>query len=149
MMSSLRTGLLAASAIALALTAAPALAQDVAREDTVIFDLDRTIQDPDNFNWMTDGTGIRRMQGAHQAMWEPLFILNYGSGELDPWLATGYEANDDSTEFTITLRDGVTWSDGEPFNADDVVFTTEMAMGNEELNAREVATIRSQVASVE
>lgn len=148
-MTSVRNGLLAASAIALAITASPALAQDVAREDTVIFDLDRTIQDPENFNWMTDGTGIRRMQGAHQAMWEPLFILNYGSGELDPWLATGYEANDDSTEFTITLRDGVTWSDGEPFNADDVVFTTEMALGNEELNAREVATLRAQVASVE
>ncbi|WP_305985156.1 ABC transporter substrate-binding protein [Roseibium sp. MMSF_3544] len=128
---------------------AVAVAQDVAREDTVIFDLDRTIQDPENFNWMTDGTGIRRMHGAHQTMWEPLFILNYGTGELDPWLATGFEANGDSTEFTITLRDGVTWSDGEAFNADDVVFTVEMAKANEELTAREVATLRSQVAGVE
>ena len=45
------TSLLASSA--LALVASAALAQDVAREDTVIFDLDRTIQDPENFNWMT------------------------------------------------------------------------------------------------
>ncbi|MEM1273309.1 MAG: ABC transporter substrate-binding protein [Pseudomonadota bacterium] len=140
--------LLVSAATALVLTGA-ALAQDVAREDTVIFDLDRTIQDPENFNWMTDGTGIRRMHGAHQAMWEPLFILNYGTGELDPWLATDFESNADGTEFTISLRDGVTWSDGEVFDADDVVFTAEMAMGNEELTAREVATLRSQVASVE
>ena len=70
-------------------------------------------------------------------------------GELEPWLATGHEANDDSTEFTLTLREGVMWSDGEAFDADDVVFTVEMAMQNEELTAREVATIRSQVASVE
>ncbi len=69
-------------ASALALVAAGALAQDVPREDTVIFDLDRTIKDPENFNWMTPGT--KRMHGAHQAMWEPLFILNYGTGELDP-----------------------------------------------------------------
>ncbi|MDJ0993368.1 MAG: ABC transporter substrate-binding protein [Dinoroseobacter sp.] len=139
---------LATTAMAIAL-AGIASAQDIAREDTVIFDLDRTIQDPENFNWMTDGTGIRRMHGAHQTMWEPLFILNYGTGNLDPWLATGFEANADSTEFTISLREGVTWSDGEAFNADDVVFSAEMALSNEELTAREVATLRAQVASVE
>jgi peptide/nickel transport system substrate-binding protein len=82
--------LLATAAVTLALTGAVA-AQDVPREDTVIFDLDRTIRDPENFNWMTDGSGIRRMHGAHQTMWEPLFILNYGTGELDPWLATGFD----------------------------------------------------------
>jgi hypothetical protein len=134
--------LLATAAMTLALTGAVA-AQDVPREDTVIFDIDRTIRDPENFNWLTDGTGIRRMHGAHQTMWEPLFILNYGTGELDPWLATGFEANEDSTVFTVTLREGVTWSDGEAFNADDVVFTTEMILGNEELNAREAATMRA------
>ncbi|MCK0149172.1 ABC transporter substrate-binding protein [Marivita sp. S6314] len=138
---------MAASALAIAAFGGMALAQDVAREDTVIFDLDRTIQDPENFNWMTPGT--KRMHGAHQTMWEPLFILNYGTGDLDPWLATGFEANADSTEFTITLRDGVEWSDGEAFNADDVVFTVNLAMTNEEISSREASTIRSQVASVE
>ena len=76
----LTTTLLASSA--LALMASTALAQDVAREDTVIFDLDRTIKDPENFNWFTPGT--KRMHGAHQTMWEPLFILNYATGNLDP-----------------------------------------------------------------
>ncbi|MEO0635534.1 MAG: ABC transporter substrate-binding protein [Pseudomonadota bacterium] len=139
--------LMASSALALAVLAAPALAQDVSRENTVIFDLDRTIQDPNNFNWMTPGT--KRMHGAHQTMWEPLFILNYGTGELDPWLATGFESNDDSTEFTISLREGVEWSDGEAFNADDVVFTANLALTNEEISSREASTIRAQVASVE
>ncbi len=134
---------------ALALMAGTAFAQDVAREDTVIFDLDRTITDPTNFNWLTDGTGVRRMHGGHQVMWEPMFILNYGTGDLDPWLATGFEANDDSTEFTVTLRDGVEWSDGEAFNADDVIFSVEMALANEEITAREAATLRSQVGSIE
>ncbi|WP_377504575.1 ABC transporter substrate-binding protein [Octadecabacter sp. R77987] len=137
--------LLATSALALVATGASA--QDVARENTVIFDLDRTIQDPENFNWMTPGT--KRMHGAHQTMWEPLFVLNYGSGDIDPWLATGFEQNADSTEFTITLRDGVEWSDGEAFNADDVIFTVNLAMTNEEISSREAATIKAQVASVE
>ena len=140
----LAIGISAASLMAMGTSA---LAQDVAREDTVIFDLDRTISDPENFNWFTPGT--KRMHGAHQVMWEPLFILNYTTGELDPWLATGFEQNDEATEFTISLREGVEWSDGEAFNADDVVFTVEMAMGNEELSSREAATIRAQVASVE
>ncbi|MEO1174698.1 MAG: ABC transporter substrate-binding protein, partial [Myxococcota bacterium] len=143
-MTSRKTVLLATT---LLFAAGTAFAQDVAREDTVIFDLDRTIKDPANFNWFTPGT--KRMHGAHQAMWEPLFILNYGTGELDPWLATGFEGNADSTEFTITLREGVEWSDGETMNADDLIFTVEMALGNEEISSREAATIRAQVASVE
>lgn len=139
--------LILGTAVGISAIAGIATAQDVAREDTVIFDLDRTIQDPENFNWFTAGT--KREHGAHQAMWEPLFILNYTTGELDPWLASGIEPNDDFSEWTMTLRDGVTWSDGEAFNADDVVFTVAMVLGNEELSAREASALRSQVASAE
>jgi glutathione transport system substrate-binding protein len=35
-----------------------------------------------------------------------------------PMLATGYEANDDATVFTITLREGISFSDGTPWDAD-------------------------------
>ncbi|MGX9356702.1 ABC transporter substrate-binding protein [Roseobacteraceae bacterium S113] len=136
-----------ALASGLALAAGLGMAQDVGRENTVIFDLDRTIKDPENFNWFTPGT--KRMHGAHQTMWEPLFILNYGTGELDPWLATGAESNADGSEWTMKLREGVEWSDGEAFNADDVVFTVTMALTNEEISSREAATIRAQVASIE
>jgi len=141
------TKLVATASIAALTAVTGAQAQDVAREDTVIFDLDRTIKDPGNFNWLTPGT--KRMHGAHQTMWEPLFILNYSTGNIDPWLATGFEANADSTEFTISLRDGVEWSDGEAFNADDVMFTVNLALTNDEISSREASTVRAQVASIE
>ena len=147
-MNSVHNGLLAASAIALALTASPALAQDVPREQTVIFDLDRTIADPTNFNWFTPGA-YQRVQGAHQAMWEPLFILNYESGEIEPWLGISFEPNDTLDAWTLTLRDGVEWSDGEPFNADDVIFTINMLLGDETAALQEAANMQQWVESVE
>ena len=47
------------------------------------------------------------------------------------------------------MRDGVEWSDGKAFDADDVIFTVNMAITNEEISSREAATVRAQVASVE
>src|SRR5258708_24274781 len=104
-------------------TVAPARSQGatVAREDTVIFDIDSvTIADPFNQNWFN--SNIAKNQGAHQSMWEPLFILNYETGKIQPWLATDFKANSTQDVWTLSLRDGVTWSDSQPFTADAVVF---------------------------
>src|SRR5699024_7716029 len=38
-------------------------------------------------------------------------------------IATDWEINEDHTEITLELQDDITWHDGEPFTADDVVFT--------------------------
>lgn len=40
--------------------------------------------------------------------------------KLEPRLATGYTSNDSATEFTLTLRKGVTFEDGTPFDAEAV-----------------------------
>ncbi len=45
------------------------------------------------------------------------------SGQFVPWLATGYKRSDDGRSYTFTLRDGVTWHDGQPLTAEDVAFT--------------------------
>ena len=68
-----------------------------------------------------------------QAMAEPLVILNYETGEYMPWLAASVEANDDSSVWTMTLREGITWSDGETFDADDVIFTVNLATSGGDL----------------
>jgi peptide/nickel transport system substrate-binding protein len=63
--------------------------------------------------------------GLHELVYEPLFYINYQSGESEPWLAESYEYSDDNKTITLNLRDDVTWNDGEQFGAADVVFTLE------------------------
>lgn len=55
-------------------------------------------------------------------MFETLYIVNDFSCEEHPWLAESYEWRDDLT-LAFTIREGVTWHDGETFGADDVAFT--------------------------
>jgi peptide/nickel transport system substrate-binding protein len=52
-----------------------------------------------------------------------LVRLNRVTGEYEPWLAEKWVASPDNRVFTLTLRDGVTFSDGVPFTSADVVFT--------------------------
>lgn len=58
-------------------------------------------------------------------VYEPLVILDNVTGTEHPWLATGYDVSDPS-KVVFTIRDGVTWSDGEPFTTKDVTFTLQM-----------------------
>ncbi|HWW87551.1 MAG TPA: ABC transporter substrate-binding protein, partial [Vicinamibacterales bacterium] len=44
---------------------------------------------------------------------------------VEPWLAESWKASDDGTRVSLTLRQGVTFSDGQPFTAADVVFSFE------------------------
>lgn len=53
------------------------------------------------------------------------------NNEPQPLLATDVERSDDGLTYTLPLRDDVTWHDGEPFTADDVVFSFEYAKEND------------------
>jgi peptide/nickel transport system substrate-binding protein len=52
-----------------------------------------------------------------------LVRVNRSTFELEPWLAERWETNPDGLSHTLHLRDGVSWSDGTPFTAEDVVFS--------------------------
>ena len=72
-----------------------------------------------NFNPFT--TNSAPMTG--QAIYAPLLIVNPLSGEITPWLAESWAMSDDAASLTFHLRPGVTWSDGRPLVAKDVVTT--------------------------
>jgi peptide/nickel transport system substrate-binding protein len=61
-----------------------------------------------------------------------------GEFELQPGLATSWELNEGSdTEWTVTLQDGVTYHNGEAFDAEAAKFSIDrMLEGGEELIAR-------------
>jgi peptide/nickel transport system substrate-binding protein len=122
---------------AIALGLAPAMtasAQDlpaVARNRTMIsqgWDLYNQVPSPTNLS-PYNGILLHQRNSLHYTVNEPLFYTNHMSNEIVPWQASGFTYSPDFKEITITLRDGVRWSDGEPFTADDVVFTLRMLRG--------------------
>lgn len=62
------------------------------------------------------------------------FITNANSNPPVPLLGKTYTWNAEGTQLDVTLRDGVKWSDGQAFSADDVVFTFNMLLKNPSLN---------------
>jgi peptide/nickel transport system substrate-binding protein len=54
-----------------------------------------------------------------------LVRINRSTFELEPWLAEKWDTAADGRTFTLHLRPGVTWSDGAPFTAADVLFTLQ------------------------
>ncbi len=117
------------------------------REETLVM-----VESPNNiwdsFNPFIPN-GENGAYGLVQACRESLFYANYLTGEVRPWLAQEYTYNPDFTECTLKLTPGVTWSDGRPYTADDVVFTQTMLLENPQLNgaADTIADIASLVAA--
>ena len=65
---------------------------------------------------VSDGESLR----AIDQIFETLVALKPGTTELEPGLAESWEARTDGLTCTFTLRDGVKFHDGEPFNAEAV-----------------------------
>lgn len=64
---------------------------------------------------------------VNNLVYSPLILLDENN-EYKPGLAEKYEFSDDKLTITFNLRKDVKWHDGEPFTADDVLFTfTSMA----------------------
>ena len=77
---------------------------------------------PGDWNPITDWNYA---MGTLGLVYEPLFDYDPLTNEYIPWLAESGEWTSD-TEYTIKLRDGITWADGEPLTSADVVYTIEL-----------------------
>jgi len=104
------------------------------RSETLISDLATgRAGTPNNFN---EWVGWKnRDRGMAQLMNEPLWTIDPALGQVINSLAAGPpEYNEDFTQLTINLREGVYWSDDVEFTADDVVFTIEYLKANQGMN---------------
>jgi peptide/nickel transport system substrate-binding protein len=80
-----------------------------------------------NFNPYNTASVISGTQGL---IYETLLYVNRLDGSIKPWLASSYELASDARSITFHLRQGVTWSDGQPFTSDDVIFTLNLILKN-------------------
>lgn len=87
---------------------------------------DVMVEDADYLTVGTYGGELKRSAGGGN--WDAGKIIEEGlfrfttSGTVEPNVAKGYTVNEDATVYTITLREGMKWSDGEPFTAEDCVW---------------------------
>ncbi len=97
----------------------PELSQRLPVEGDVMVESDKTPEAPQY------GGTLRR---SHTGEWdygpfceEPLFRLTEDGG-VAPNVAKGYDVSEDGLTYTIYLREGMKWSDGEPFTANDCAY---------------------------
>lgn len=116
------------------------------RSETLIVECQSPTDTPGQFNTYMTGTstgfGIHQLMSAH--LWESDTV----KGEQFPEVAADMGTpNDDFTEWTVKIREGIKWSDGEALDANDVAFTFNMIMENEAIGAN--AATKLYIDSVE
>jgi peptide/nickel transport system substrate-binding protein len=96
----------------------------------------------DNFNpFSTSALG-----GTNGLIYQPMYYFSTVSHDQYPFLATKYAWIDGNKTLEVTLRDGVKWSDGQPFTADDVTFTFNLL---KQYPAADTAGIMKVVKSID
>lgn len=103
------------------------------RTQTLIVDqLDGRIDNPTQMNPYMAGT--RFSSGLHQLVYTNMWEINTITGEQFPALAAEMPEplNDDYTQFKITLREGLYWSDGVEITTDDIAYTIDTVLNTPE-----------------
>jgi peptide/nickel transport system substrate-binding protein len=81
---------------------------------------------PQNFNPYSPSV----ISGTQGLIYETLLSINRLDGSVKPWLASSYQLAPDAQSITFHVRQGVVWSDGQPFTSDDVLFTLNLILKN-------------------
>ncbi len=117
-----RGAALTLAAGALALSAATLTTEEARAQGTLIYGMpaDHDILDPHaTGGWITYQVTYNVFESFVK---EDLTDPDVMTPPLVPGLATSWDVSDDGTEYTFHLREGVTFHDGEPFDADAVMF---------------------------
>ncbi len=83
--------------------------------------------------WRRGFTGFDT-NNVDRLMHDHIIYFDLDGYTLVPHVAKGWEISEDGTTFTFYLREGMKWSDGAPFTADDFVFAYEEIILNDQIN---------------
>ena len=85
--------------------------------------------------WRRGFTGPADKWNGYRCCSGPDHVLfwDFTGSEPRPNIAKGWEFSADGREITLSLREGMRWSDGAPFGADDFMFWFDTLYQNEEL----------------
>ena len=103
---------------------------------------------PKTFNpWVASDV---ESSGLGLLLFEKLVDIDAWTGQPYPRLAKSISISPDKREYTITLRQGLKWSDGKPITADDVVFTfaTIVARGYGNSSLRDTLSVYGKYPEV-
>ncbi|MDR2331021.1 MAG: ABC transporter substrate-binding protein, partial [Comamonas sp.] len=124
-----RRHLLAAGTLAPLPLWLPGMAQAQAKKDTVV--LGMTLEPPGLDP--TAGAASSIAEITHYNLYETLTKIN-SDGSVSPLLAESWEVSPDLKTYTFKLRKGVSFHNGEPFNANSVKFSFDRAAGEKSTN---------------
>ncbi len=108
-----------------------------------------TISDPKSFNDIlakeTSTTLVTSL------IFEGLTTVDAFTLKVKPLLAESWSVSDNGLEWVFQLRQDVSWFDGVPFTADDVVFTFNQLINNPDIpsSSKDIFTIEGQPLKVE
>ena len=79
--------------------------------------------EPATFNRFAPNGNQAAVDAVTRLVHASLVRVNRVTGDPEPWLAERWTTTADGRTITLTLRDGITFSDGAPFTSADVLFT--------------------------
>ncbi len=126
------------SALFALLACAPLLAQAAAGDEI-------TTAWPVNVGPLNPHLYTPNQRFAQSMVYEPL-VKYRRDGSVSPWLATRWTHSEDGKTWRFTLREGVTFSNGEPFNAQAAVENFRAVLDNRQRHAW--LELTNQIASV-
>jgi peptide/nickel transport system substrate-binding protein len=111
----------------------PAVADRVGTEPLVITPVDGVRTYGGNLRQVYTGAGDESWLWTFYG-YEPMMRWNSEGNGVVPNIAESYDVNEDATEYVFDLREGMKWSDGEPFTAHDLVFWAEHVQFNQNID---------------